>query len=285
MEEILSQIFDFVSSIPVGLILVFVFISGMYIFWRGCMETGKDRSSIFDVYTISLLLSIGISRVGYIISNMGDFTGYIWYWSPYEKYGDVIYMFRLLPWRFFRIWDGGIVILSLFVGYILFSSIYTLFIKKWRWKQMLFPIHFSSIFLFSLSLIFTASIGRNTNLLITALVPLAFVLASSVLSLIVSRNKNMKWKKRKKIVSYVGIISFILTTAYISYEVLIDNISLVEQISIYVLDVWALLASLLYIVDIKRKKSIIIEKVSEVQGISLPEINQPIRLPSNEKKK
>lgn len=285
MEDILSQIFDLISSIPIGIVLVFVFVAGMYIFWRGCMETGKDRSSTFDVYTISLIIAVGLGRVGYIVSNISEFTGYIWYWSPYEKYGDVIYMFRLLPWRFFRIWDGGIVILSLFVGYILFATVYTLFIKKWRWKQIFFPIYFSSIFLFSLSLIFTASIGRNTNLLITAVIPLISVILSSLIFLIISRNRNMKWKKRRKIISYIGIISFVLTIAYISYEVLIDNISLVEQISVYTLDVWAVLATLLYLVDIRRKKSIIIEKVSEVQGVSLPEINQPIRLPSNEKKK
>ena len=284
MDKIVLEIFSFISGIPVGLVLFIVFMIGMYVFWRGCTETGKDRSSTFDVYIGSLALAVMIGRLSYILSNLADFTGYIWYWSPYEKYGDVIYMFRLLPWRFFRIWDGGIVILSLFVGYLLFSSVITIFLKKWRWRQMYFTVFFSGIFLLSLSLIFSASISMDTNLLLMSSILLTSAVIFSVASVVVSRLK-IKWKRRKKTLSYIGLGLILGTVAYLSFTTLTGDISNIEKISIYTLDAWTFLSSILFVIDMRRKTSLIIKKMSSVQGVSLPEINQPIKLPSRNEKK
>lgn len=283
MKEYLLDVLSFISSIPVGVVLLIIFLAGMYAFWRGCIETGKDRSSIFDMYIISLIAGIIAGRVGYIVSNISEFTGYIWYWSPYEKYGDVIYIFRLLPWRFFRIWDGGIVIFAMFVGFLLACTCFAVFIKKWRWRQMYFVIFFSSLLILSLSFVFIASLEENLSLLLTAGILLFASIVFFVLSLIISR-LGIKWRKRKKMIGYIGSGLICAISIYLSITFLPQDISFVEKTSIYLLDIWAVLSTLLFVIDMKRKR-VNIEKISSVRGITLPEINQPIRLPVNGKKK
>lgn len=283
MENFLLEILDFISKIPVWLILLVIFVIGMYVFWRGCMETGKDRSSVFDMYMLSLLSGVSIGRLGYILSNISEFAGFIWYWSPYEKYGDTIYLFRLLPWRFFRVWDGGIMILSFFVGFLLFATILTVFFKKWRWRQMFFTIYFSALLMLAFSFLYTAAAASSIEILKIALILFFAVILFFIGSLVVTR-KNIKWTKRKNTVAHLGNVIIILTTIYINYKFLSSGISIAEKVSIYTLDFWTVLAMFLFISDMKRKK-VDIEKVSSVQNISLPEINQPIKLPVNEKKK
>ena len=284
MKEIFLSLLDFVSSIPVGVILLFIFLSGMYAFWRGCIETGKDRSSIFDVYLFSLISGIIAGRIGYIISNIEEFSGYIWYWSPYEKYGDVVYIFRLLPWRFLRIWDGGIVVFVMFVGFLITASILVTFAKKWRWRQMYFVIFFSDLLMLSLSFLFISSTASDLNLFLTSVILFVCAISFFIISLVVSRKKKMKWRKRKNVVGYAGVGIILSVCVYLSFKFLTKEVSLAESISIYALDIWAVLSTLLFMVDMKRKK-VNIEKISSIGSISLPEINQPIRLPIHGKKK
>jgi len=282
MEDFLLNILGFVATIPVGIILLLIFLIGMYVFWRGCRETNKDRSSIFDVYIVSLLVAILFGRVGYIISNLDEFMGFIWYWSPYEKYGDVTYVFRLLPWRFLRVWDGGIIIFAFFVGFLLFSTFFVSIVKKWRWKQVFFTIFFSSVSMLSLSFLFTASVITDLNILLMSGV--LFVIANLFfIASLVIKGIQMKWRKKRRVIGYVGSVLVWLTAGYLSVKFLLSDVSTVEIISVYTLDLWVVLSTIMFIIDMRRKKGVI-EKVSSVQSVSLPEINQPIRLPLDEKK-
>ncbi len=284
MKEIFSSLLDFVSSIPVGIVLLLIFLSGMYVFWRGCIETDKDRSSTFDVYLFSLISGIIAGRIGYIISNMNEFSGYIWYWSPYEKYGDVVYIFRLLPWRFLRIWDGGIVVFVMFVGFLIAASILVTFTKKWRWRQMYFVIFFSDLLMLSLSFLFISSTASDLNLFLTSVILFVCAISFFIISLVVSRKKKIKWRKRKNIIGYTGASIILAVCIYLSFKFLAKEVSSVETISIYALDIWVVLSTLLFTADMKRKR-VNIEKISSIGGISLPEINQPIHLPVNGKRK
>ena len=284
MKEIFLSLLDFVSSIPVGIVLLLIFLFGMYVFWRGCIETGKDRSSTFDVYLFSLISGIIVGRIGYIISNMNEFSGYIWYWSPYEKYGDVVYIFRLLPWRFLRIWDGGIVVFVMFVGFLIAASILVTFTKKWRWRQMYFVIFFSDLLMLSLSFLFISSTASDLNLFLTSVILFVCAISFFIISLVVSRKKKIKWRKRKNIIGYTGASIILLVCIYLSFKFLAKEVSSVETISIYALDIWVVLSTLLFTADMKRKR-VNIEKISSIGGISLPEINQPIHLPVNGKRK
>jgi hypothetical protein len=255
----------------------------MYVFWRGCMETEKDRSSTFDVYVLSLIFAVSAGRLGYILSNLDEFTGFIWYWSPYEKYADTVYLFRLLPWRFLRIWDGGVAIPALFVGFILFATFFVLFVKKWRWRQLFFVVFFSGVLMLSSSLLYVSAISSDLSILLFSGILFASIAVFYISSHVITRLK-VKWRVRKKIVGYIGSILIWLVSAYISYKFLVEDNSMVEKISAYVLIAWVVISTILFVVDMRKKKAKI-EKVSSVQSVSLPEVNQPIRLPVDEKKK
>jgi len=276
------NILGFVATVPVGIILLLIFLIGMYVFWRGCKETEKDRSSIFDVYIVSLLVGVILGRVGYIISNLDEFMSFIWYWSPYEKYGDTTYIFRLLPWRFLRVWDGGIIIFALFVGFLLFSTFFVSILKKWRWKQIFFNIFFSGVFMLSLSFFFTASITTDLDILLMSVVLFLIATFFLIASLVVKRMK-IKWKRKRRAIGYIGGVLIWLIGGYLSTKFLLSDVSTVEVVSVYVLDIWIILSTILFVMDMRRRESVI-EKVSSVQSVSLPEINQPIRLPLDEKK-
>ena len=282
MEDFLLNILGFVATVPVGIILLLIFLIGMYVFWRGCKETGKDRSSIFDVYIVSLLVGVILGRVGYIISNLDEFMSFIWYWSPYEKYGDTTYIFRLLPWRFLRVWDGGIIIFALFVGFLLFSTFFVSILKRWRWKQIFFNIFFSGVFMLSLSFFFTASITTDLDILLMSVVLFLIATFFLIASLVVKRMK-IKWKRKRRAIGYIGGVLIWLIGGYLSTKFLLSDVSTVEVVSVYVLDIWIILSTILFVMDMRRRESVI-EKVSSVQNVSLPEINQPIRLPLDEKK-
>ena len=282
MEDFLLNILGFVATVPVGIILLLIFLIGMYVFWRGCKETEKDRSSIFDVYIVSLLVGVILGRVGYIISNLDEFMSFIWYWSPYEKYGDTTYIFRLLPWRFLRVWDGGIIIFALFVGFLLFSTFFVSILKKWRWKQIFFNIFFSGVFMLSLSFFFTASITTDLDILLMSVVLFLIATFFLIASLVVKRMK-IKWKRKRRAIGYIGGVLIWLIGGYLSTKFLLSDVSTVEVVSVYVLDIWIILSTILFVMDMRRRESVI-EKVSSVQSVSLPEINQPIRLPLDEKK-
>jgi len=282
MGNFLLNILNFIATIPVPIIFLFIFLTGMYIFWRGGKETGKNRSSIFDVYIVSLLGGIILGRVGYILSNLDEFMSFIWYWSPYEKYGDTVYIFRLLPWRFLRIWDGGIIIFALFVGFLLFATFFISAIKKWRWRQNFLIIFFSGIIMLSLSLLFTASITTDLNICLMSGVLFLIVIVFFIVFLILKKKK-IRWRKKRKTIGYIGSILVWLTAGYLSVEFLLSDISTVEVIAVYILDIWVILSTIIFVIDMRRKKGEI-EKVSSVQSVSLPEINQPIHLPQDEKK-
>ena len=282
MEDFLLNILGFVATVPVGIILLLIFLIGMYVFWRGCKETEKDRSSIFDVYIVSLLVGVILGRVGYIISNLDEFMSFIWYWSPYEKYGDTTYIFRLLPWRFLRVWDGGIIIFALFVGFLLFSTFFVSILKRWRWKQIFFNIFFSGVFMLSLSFFFTASITTDLDILLMSVVLFLIATFFLIASLVVKRMK-IKWKRKRRAIGYIGGVLIWLIGGYLSTKFLLSDVSTVEVVSVYVLDIWIILSTILFVMDMRRRESVI-EKVSSVQSVSLPEINQPIRLPLDEKK-
>ena len=136
MLDYIFRLKEFIQNIHPLVVFALLFLLGMYIFWRGSIESRKNRSSVFDMFLISGFLSGIVGRVVYIILEWEQFSSFIWYWIPYEKYGDEVFLFRLLPWRFLSIWDGGIIILAMFVTLLLVMTFYTLVIKKWRWKHI-----------------------------------------------------------------------------------------------------------------------------------------------------
>jgi len=253
-----------------------VLLFGLYVFWRGCLETRKNMSSIFDVFIIALFSGVLFGRICHIVINWSNFSSSIWYWLPYEKYGDEVYLFRVLPWRFLRIWDWGIDILAMFVSFLLIASLWVILVKKWKWSHVFTTIFFTAQVMLAMSFVLVGGASGNEQWIIqgvvmTLLPTVLFFLKNSV-------KKAMIGKKERKVLAVLDIVFIILTVIYVAYTYLTIDITNIEKGSVYTFILWTVLGTIFYIRDLK-KDNVTIEKVSSVRVVSPIDVNQPIKLP------
>jgi len=275
MDSILESIRDFLVSTSPLWIYFIISIAGLFIYWRGCTETRKNRSSIFDTFIISITSGLIASRISYLVIHWSEYSRYAWYFLPYEKYGDTVYLFRLLPWRFLRIWDGGLTIFIAMVVFLIVLTLLVLLYKKWRWYQLSSPVFFSTTSMLGLSFVYVGVVQQYNAWvvkgIILLLLPLVFWAISKILLFTVKNGI-----KRRKILVYIGILTITLASLYISYSYLSDEISQFEFGSAIALLVWTVVMDIFTIIDINRP-NVQIEKVSSVRAVDI-EINQPIRM-------
>lgn len=266
MLEYIFKAQEFVRWLHPLVVFFVIFFLGMYVFWRGCTESRKNRSSVFDMFLISGFLSAIIGRVVYIFLQWDFFSSFIWYWLPYEKYGEKVYLFRLLPWRFFSIWDGGIVILAMFVFLLLSMTFYTLVIKKWRWKHMYFPIYFSSTTMLGLSFIYTGITNSFVGWIYKGLVLIVVLGVFFLLSRFIIRVVK-DFHLEKYILGYVGLGIVLISSIYISYLYLVDELTLTEDILVGIFLIWSVVMGIYFVLDL-RKARVSISSVSTVRSVT-----------------
>ena len=277
MDQALETVSNILRQIPPIVSFVITFIVGTYVYWRGCVETRKNRSSIFDTYIVAILFSVVFSRLAYVISNWSEFSKFIWYWLPYEKYGNDIYLFRLLPWKFFAIWDGGVNIIALFVGFLIILTLLVVLYKKWSWKQMYMSVYITSVSMLAVSFLYIGLVQQNLSWVVQGLVVIISVLILFGSYRLVDLGK-VKLKKRKSTQGWFAVGYVILTGVYVSYIYLTMDLVLVDTVFIYLFISWILVATVMYILSL-RKGEVSIEKLSSVSNISVVDVNQPIKLP------
>ncbi|HNR53152.1 MAG TPA: hypothetical protein PKI16_01600 [Candidatus Dojkabacteria bacterium] len=248
---------------------------GLIIFWRGSVESRKERSSTFDLFFLSGFFSLVSARIAHIVANWEAFSGFIWYWLPYERYGEEIFLFRLLPWRFLNIFDGGINILVMFVSFLLFATIGVVIIKKWKWRDMFPVVFFSAESMLAMSFLFSGVIANNMGWIVQGgvlLIPIILILI--ILSFV---TPNTEGKEEKSLYIIVNIFLILLSTGFILYVYLKNDIELIDKISCLIFLIWSLIGSLSFLRE-ERGSRFSIERVSSVRTISSADINQPIRL-------
>lgn len=277
MSEIISNIINFVRSINPLIGLFIMFFIGLYIFWKEAVRSRKNNSSVFDAFIVSIIVGVFIGRVVYIILNWSDFSSYIWYWLPYERYGDQIYLFRLLPWRFFQFWDGQIDILYTFLGVLLSQTLIVVFRKKWRWSEMFSAMYLSNWVMIALTYLFVGVQSKNDIWIkhgIWILIP--FVLFLLLQGILV----NMYKDKRKEVVRMIlHNIFALVAVAIISYVYFSSSPQIVTIVGIVILLVWYIAGIIMNTIDSKKVNNVTIESVSSVRQVSIPEVTKPIRLP------
>jgi hypothetical protein len=219
------------------------------------------------MFLLSGLVSTIVGRVMYIIVEWDRFSSFIWYWLPYENYAGKIYLFRLLPWRFFSIWDGGLIIVSMFVAIILSMTLYTLVIKKWKWKHMFFPIYFSSTAMLGLSFVATGIVGDFSEWIYRGVTLLLFLVVSFVLFKIIKRAVS-KPLREKYLISYTGLLTVWLSSIYIGYIYLADELSIYEDIAVFLFLIWSFGMGILFLVDLRRP-NVRIETRSSIRSINV----------------
>ena len=267
MFDWLINIGNFLSGINPIIVLTVIFVFGLYVFWRGSAESRKNRSSVFDMFIISGLLSTIVGRIVYIVLEWQSFISFIWYWLPYEKYGDQIYLFRLLPWRFLSIWDGGLVIFSMFLSILIFMTLYTLVIKRWRWKHMFFPIYFSATTMLGASFVVTGLLGNFTDwiykgVILLCIIGVFFVIYKFIYAVVSNP------LKEKYLFGNIGLAIVWISSVYISYIYLIDELTLLEDIGVIIFLLWSFVMGILFILDL-RKANVTIQTRSSIRSVSI----------------
>ena len=275
MNSLLESLRNFLVDLHPVLVYFAIFVVGLFFYWRGCKETRKNQSSIFDTFFISIIFGLIIGRISYLVINWGEYSRYPWYFLPYENYGEgSVYWFRLLPWRFVRVWDGGLTIFVTMVAFLVIITLLSFFYKKWRWYQLYFPIFFAMTAMLGMSFIYLGITGEYVEWCIRGgiliLLPLIFWAVSKILLSTINNSV-----KRRKTLVYIGILLSTLVSLYISYGYLSDTISNFEFISVMVLLAWTAIMDIVAVLDVNRP-NLEIEKVSGVRTVDI-EINQPVR--------
>lgn len=277
LNEILEAIKNIISAVGFLPVIVVVSIIGLYIFWSESKKMGKNQNSIFDGFFLSALVSVIWGRVTFILANPGNYVGLPWSIVPYERYPDGFYVFRLLPWRYIRIWDGEFMFTGLFIGFILFAFIYAILIKKWRWREMISSILASSSSSLGLLLLIFGFVTKTRFLLVQGIVIICIIVAyfilSYVLGKILQKNNGKLWEK----LNYILIGVFTLSvSSYTTFSILTSEITPWDRVNIQIFVGFSVLSFILFIIDVFRS-SAVIKTTYSTRSVSIS-TNQPVKI-------
>jgi prolipoprotein diacylglyceryltransferase len=274
--NIINAVKGFISTLNPFLGLVLIFLLGLFVFWKESSRSRKNNSSVFDIFFISVIIGILIGRLVYIISNWVDFSSLPWYWLPYERYGDDVYLFRLLPWKLLKIWDGQLDILFTFLGIILMQTISVLFLKKWKWGDLFPPIYLSNWVMMGLSYFFVG-IQSGNNLWLKQgwiiLIPFIVFIITQAIILKVYLGSKKEEVSRILYILFAVVALFVIGYVYISL-----SLTTLTTIGFVILSIWYVAGIIAYIISSRQEGNVTIKTVSSVRQVSLPEVSKPVRL-------
>ncbi len=277
--QLLREIVLTIGFIPILFLIGFV---GLYSFWREATFTRKNRSSIFDMFLFILVFTILWGRLTYIFSNWQEYSNLIWFPFPYERYADGFFLFRLLPWRFFRVWDGGFLFLGSYVGAIISGYLFSTFIKKWKWKQMINTVYVPATLMLSITLFFSGILANSENLISQGLSLGSIVVTYTAASFFIYRNVSLKIKFYENLFYLTNALFVVISSSYIFFSFLNSNITQWDRWNIYAFGGFTILALILYIYDVTRVEINIETRTNIRTNIST---NQPIRIRKTDEKR
>lgn len=282
MDSVLNSIMSVINNIGFLPFFFFGLIFSVFIFWRESKFSDKDRNSVFDMWFLVIFLTMLWGRISFIIANWGFFGALPWSLAPYERYGNDVYFFRLLPWKFFDLRDGGFLFTSMFAGYLLVAFVYTIIVKKWRWREMFMPVVLSAETMLSLLLTVYGAVSGFRDIFVGGLSIAGLV----VLFLIVISIFRWKLKERNGIwdgvlyllvLIFMFVSFFIITRMFLSYD-----ISEVDKVNVYIMNFMAVIMTI-YFIFFEKRSSDKAESMIFGGGKSVTiNINKPVKV-SNDK--
>jgi len=231
MNSIILQLNEVLSNIGFGPLLAIVILTGLYFYWLLSRKVGKDVNSIFDLWFVGFFAMFIWGRVAYIIAFWSQFESLMWFYLPYEKFADKVYLFRLLPWKLFAVWDGGILFSGMIVAFLLFSFIYIVFLKKWRWREMLKPVMVSTNIMLGLLFLVYGILVVKSEIAICGV-----ILMLSVIVFIFDKAKN----------PLIGAIYCVLSTLFVGYIFMLQDVTTIDQINVIAIVVVGVMMALWY---------------------------------------
>ncbi|MBP8978895.1 hypothetical protein KBG23_00240 [Candidatus Dojkabacteria bacterium] len=275
--NIINSVKGFISTLNPFLGLILIFLLGLFVFWKESSRSRKNNSSVFDIFFISVIIGILVGRLVYVVSNWSsEYSSLPWYWLPYERYGDDVYLFRLLPWKLLKIWDGQLDILFTFLGIILMQTISVLFLKKWKWGDLFPPIYLSNWVMMGLSYFFVGiQSGNNLWLKQGWIILIPFVVFIILQAII---HKVYLGSKKEEVSRILYILFAVVALFVIGYVYISLSLTTLTTIGFVILSIWYVAGIIAYIISSRKEGNVTIKTVSSVRQVSLPEVSKPVRL-------
>ena len=275
--NIINSVKGFISTLNPFMGLILIFLLGLFVFWKESFRSRKNNSSVFDIFFISVIIGILVGRLVYVVSNWSsEYSSLPWYWLPYERYGDDVYLFRLLPWKLLKIWDGQLDILFTFLGIILMQTISVLFLKKWKWGDLFPPIYLSNWVMMGLSYFFVGiQSGNNLWLKQGWIILIPFVVFIILQAII---HKVYLGSKKEEVSRILYILFAVVALFVIGYVYISLSLTTLTTIGFVILSIWYVAGIIAYIISSRKEGNVTIKTVSSVRQVSLPEVSKPVRL-------
>lgn len=275
MSDILSTLQNAVSSFGFIPSLSVFAIIGMYIFWVESHSTRKDRNSVFDLFIITLVITIIWGRFSYILSNPADFEGLVWSFVPYEKYSDGIYYFRLLPWKYFKIWDGGFLFISMYAAFTIVAFMISTYLKRWRWREMIGVVSISGTVMLGASLVVTGILGDSSVILKQGFMVLAIYIVYLFLHAAIKRRHRGNQDLYEKSIFILHFGYFVVSNTFILLALLLSQVTQVDRYNLYSLVFFMVISAWTFIADMQRK-NIVLDTVARTPR--LPKVGSIVKV-------
>ncbi len=277
----MEDIINIIASIGFFPLFLFGLLVSLFLFWYES-HTHKDRNSIFDMWLLTVVFSMLWARISFIIVNWHLFSGLVWSIVPYERYGDEIFLFRLLPWRFFDIFDGGFLFTSVFTAYLIFAFVYSIYFKKWKWREMFFPVIISAQAFLCITLIVYGALMRFPEVLygglVVALIIVVFLGIIWLLRTIFQKREDYNVDLLNGVVHLLTIIFVFVSFAIITRLFLLHEITLIDQINLVLMNIAGVVMTIYFIFVEKKpgdsQKSVLMNKGKSVTI----NINKPLKV-------
>jgi len=266
----IDSFYNIFSVLPFLAWLGIIYLLVSYFFWREARILNKDRNSIFDLWFFNFFGMALWGRMSFVGANWSAlYEGLPWSFLPYERYANNIYLFRLLPWKFITVWDGGFMFSGIAVAFLIVSFIFIVFIKKWSWKQMMMPIITFSQYLLSFTLVVYGSLMRYENVVILGLILLVVVIVISVVRALFS--------EKYVVIKYIYPLYTLLSELFIAYIFYSAQVALVDKINVGLIILMTIIMIIKYLTELLKPKTTI-ESISAVKPISPIVLNKPVKI-------
>lgn len=277
MEVFLNQIREVLFQLGFLPIVIFATLMSLYVYWIESRKSNKNQNSLFDGYFLSAILMVIWGRLTYLFTNPVDYEGLIWSFIPYERYPDGLFVFRLLPWRYFRIWDGEFLFTGLFVGFVIGATLYTLIYKRWRWRETMATVVFTSSMYLGTLLLISGFLVEDNNILGQGMVILALTLTYFFFSASIAKGiKGRNIKLWERVNYYVIFLFSLLLSLYIPTSLLASDITYWDRNNLYVFSAFSVISHIIFIIDVFRK-DVKIKTEYRTRSVSIS-TNQPIKI-------
>lgn len=225
-------------------ILVLIYAISTLIYWLSSKFLGKRRNDTFDGWFVITLVTMGWGRLAYVLSTWNKFMDSYWFYLPYERYADKVYLFRAMPWKLITVWDGGFLYTAMLAAFLLGAILFIIIYKKWSVREMFAPVALSMNAMMSLIFYafgiylggnFTGDLAVYKSIGIIGIINFVGVFIMLIVNYIINVS-NVQTHSRKLFRDLLNFI-YLIVSSYFFVNVFLNSglqITGIDRVNIYV---------------------------------------------------